>query len=297
MRPHPKGRVLGLLVGVMLLGAGVVLRAGEPPSDKLLAEHGLKRAGPYLVLEAESDVHTKTEALLQRTRDLSRAVAVQRSTTSQKDYNNTINEWNNYLRQLRAQSNMVQQNINRMPKNQGYSMYPGQYRGGYGGFGGYGGYGGYSMYAAQAQYQNLNVIQAQLQAEMNNVQATLNQLKSKPFDPRDKLNAEKDVRNKKDALQKAVQELRKLVDGVRAKYPEVAKDSQVKKWLNTPEGRAAVKPKLGPSRAFLGDEKTLEQAERQVAGNDEPASKSTKKGRRTTKSKRPAASEDSASPF
>ena len=56
-----QGRVLGSLVGLVFIGAGIGLRAGEPPSDKELAKHGLKRSGPLLVLEAESDVHAKAE--------------------------------------------------------------------------------------------------------------------------------------------------------------------------------------------------------------------------------------------
>ncbi len=54
------------------------------------------------------------------------------------------------------------------------------------------------------------------------------------------------------------------MDEVHEKYAAVAKDPQVKKWLDTPEGHAGVKPKLGPSRAFLLDEKMLQRLERPV---------------------------------
>ena len=88
----------------------------------------------------------------------------------------------------------------------------------------------------------------------------LNQLKSKPFDPKDRIQADTEVRTRQEAMHQGALELRKLVDEIHEKYAAVGKDAQVKKWLDTPEGHAGVKPKLGPSRTFL--------ARREDAGAD-----------------------------
>jgi hypothetical protein len=100
-------------------------------------------------------------------------------------------------------------------------------------------------------------------------------------------------------LHQGALDLRKLVDGVHAKYAALARDPQVKKWLDTPEGPAGVKPRLGPSRAFLQDEKLLERVER-VSAADEPgdqAPKASRKVRRTVKTRRATGAGNAASPF
>jgi hypothetical protein len=268
-------RGLGLLFGLTFIGACSGLLAGEPPSEKMLAKHGLKRSGPLLVLEAESAVHAKAEEVRQLSRDLSHARGQQRATLSEKQYQDTIKEWTAELNQVKAQSNVVTQNMNQIPKRRGYPIY-------------------------YEQYQELNYIRNSLQMEIQQRTNVLNQLKSKPFDPKDRIKADNEVHEKQEALHQGAQDLRKLVDEVRAKYPEVEKDPQVKKWLDTPEGSAGVKPKLGPSRTFVLDEKLLDRVEKEPAAGDDPfapATKATKKGKRTTKAKRPAPSSDSASPF
>ena len=127
----------------------------------------------------------------------------------------------------------------------------------------------------------------------------LNQLKSKPFDPKAKILADTEVRNREEALHQGVLDLRKLVDGVHEKYTALGKDPQVKKWLDTPEGHAGVKPKLGPSRAFLMDEKMLQRLEAQSAADEPGAATPTKavRKRRRSKARRPASTADEASPF
>ena len=114
------------------------------------------------------------------------------------------------------------------------------------------------------EQQELNYYKNQLQAEISQRTNFLNQLRSKPFDPKARIKADNDVRDRQEALHQGAQDLRKLVDATNEKYAAVAKDPQVKKWLDTPEGPAGVKPKLGPSRAFHLDVKMLEQIERIV---------------------------------
>jgi uncharacterized coiled-coil DUF342 family protein len=275
MRPHAAVRVLGFVLGLALIEAPVAGRAGEGPSDAALAKHGLKRAGVVLVLEAESEVHAKAEEVRQLSRQRSSAVAQQRSTLSEKEYQDTIKGLTAEINQLNAQSNAAQQTMNQIPKRRGYPVN--------------------NMLAEQ--YQELSYYRTQLQMEVRQRQALVNQLKSKPFDPKARVKADDEVRNRTEALHQGALDLRKLVDEAHEKYAAVEKDPQVKKWLNTPEGTAGVKPKLGPSRAFVQDEKMLERVEKAADEPATPAPKATPKSRSRTKTKRTAKSADTASPF
>lgn len=275
MRPYPAGWVLGSFLGLMVLGVGGGVRASEPPSDRMLEERGLKRAGPLFVLEDETIVQAKTDEVRAMGQQLNHAIAKQRATLSEKEYQDTIKELNNELNQLRAQSNLVTQNINRIPKRRGYPVY-------------------------YEEYQELTYYRNQLQMEISQRTAFLNQIKSQPFDPKARIKADADVQTRRNELQQGAQELRKLIDDVKEKYTAVGKDPKVKKWLDTPEGHAGVKPKLGPSHTFKLDEKFLERIERET-GSDDPfgatQKAATKKGRRTTRTKHAAGSGNAGSPF
>ncbi len=275
MRPHPSGRILGLFIG--LIGAGNDLHASDAVSDKALAKHGLTRAGSVFVLESEAKVHTKADEVRQLSRQLGSAVAQQRATLSEKQYQDTIKELTAELNQLKTQINNATQTMNRIPKRRGYP----------------------ANNILAEEYAELNYFRNQAQMEVSQRTAFLNQVKSKPFDPKARIQADTEVRNREEALHQGVLDLRKVVDDVHEKYTAVAKDPQVKKWLDTPEGHAGVKPRLGPSRAFLTDEKMLQRLEAQ-SGADEPGTatptKAVRKGRRS-KARRPASTADNTTPF
>ena len=282
MRPVPAGWILGTTLGFLLMGALGGPRADEPAAEKPAAKPkrktqedlGLKHSGSLLVLESEQAVHDKAEEVRGLQQKLSHAVAQQRATLGEKEYQETIKELTAELNQLRAQSNATTQSMNRIPKRRGYPVY-------------------------FEQYQELNYYRTQLQAEISQRTAFLSQIKSKPFDPKDRIRADADVRNRREAVHQGALELRKLVDEIHSKYAALEKEPQVKKWLDTPEGPAAVKPKLGPSRAFKLDEKILERVERE-SGTDEAGATSTKASRkryRTTKAKSSAGSPGGDSPF
>jgi hypothetical protein len=258
-----------------LIEAPVAGRAGETPSDTALAKYGLKRVGVVLALEAESKVHAKAEEVRQLSRQLSYAVAQQRSTLSEKEYQDTIKELTAQINQFKAESNAATQAMNRIPKRRGYPV---------------------NNILAE-EYQELIYYRNQLQMEVNQRQAFVNQLKSKPFDPKDRIKLDNEVRTRTEELHQGALDLHKLVDGVHEKYAAVEKDPQVKKWLNTPEGSAGVKPKLGPSRAFLQDEKMLERIERAADEPDTAAPKASRKGRRSSRAKHTPKSGEAASPF
>lgn len=269
-------KLLGFLVGWMAIwgaaGSGSRLLAGDGPSDKALAKYGLKRSGPVFILESESEVHAKAEEVRHLSRQLREAVARQRSTLSEKDYQATIKQLNDENNQFKAQLNTVNQTLNRLPRRRGYPA---------------------NSIVAEEQGE-LNYYKSQLQMEINQHTAALNQLKSRPFDPKARVQADTEVRNRQEAVHAGAQELRKLVDDVNEKYAALAKESRIKQWLDTPEGPAGVKPKLGPSRVFHLDVKMLEQIERAESAGDESSApaRATRKGRRSRT--RPAVAKDSA---
>ncbi len=151
------------------------------------------------------------------------------------------------------------------------------------------------------EYQELAYYRNSLQMEINLRQAFVNQLKSKPFDPKDRVKADNEVRTRNEALHQGRRISASSWTASTRSTRRSEKDPQVKKWLNTPEGSAGVKPKLGPSRAFLLDEKMLERVERETSP-DEPFStsqpaKASRKGRHGTKVKHAAKSKNTESPF
>jgi hypothetical protein len=273
MRSEPARRVLGTSLALMVLCAGG-LRAGEPPSDRMLEERGLKRAGPLLILLDEAAVHSKADEVRGLQHDYMQAVARRRSTLSEKEYQDTIRELNAELNQLKAQSNSVTAAMNRMPRRRGYP-------------------------ANTEEYQELTYVRNQLQMQISQGTAFLNQIKSQPFDPKARLKADVEAQDKQQALNQGALGLRTLVDEVRQKYAAISKNPDVKRWLDTPEGHAAVKPKLGPSHTFKMDEKLLERIERETGSADPfaPAHKATRKGRRTTRAKHATQSKDVGNSF
>ncbi len=276
MGPRTSGRIVGWLVGFLIIGSGGGIRAGEGPSERMLASVGLKRVGEVFVLESESEVHTKAQEVRQLSHQVRDAIAKQRTTFSEKEYQAAIKQLTDEINQYKTQSNNASQMINRLPRRRGYPA---------------------NNIVAEEQ-QELNYYKSVAQDEILQRTNLLNELRKNPFDPKARIKADNDVRERQEALHQGAQDMRKLVDTTNEKYATVAKDPRVKKWLDTPEGPASVKPKLGPSRAFLLDVKMLEQIERS-SGTDEPAApagKATRKGRRV-KAKRATSTNNSDSPF
>jgi len=275
------GWARGLLAVMMVAGPATGLFAGETASDEALAKLGLKQAGPLVVLEAESDVHSRVTQARQLAREWSNAVMRQRSTVSEKEYQATIKELNAETNQLRNELNLTNRMISQLPT----------YRGRFA-----------TNYAAQQNY-DLTVYRTQVQWEINQRSTFLNQLKSQPFDPKAKLKIDAEVREKSEALHQAVLDLRTLVDETGEKYKGLAKNDEVKKLLTSIERNTSTKVKLGQSRQYHLDVKLLERLEKEVSPGESATStaKPARKTQRTTKSKRSskaaADSGDSGSPF
>ena len=232
----------GLLAVVMVASSGASLLAGDTPSDEALTKVGLKKSGALLVLEAESDVHTKVTEARQLYREWSNLVMRQRSTVSEKEYQSTIKELTNETNQLRNQLNTTNQMFNRLPRYRGT----------------------FATTLAYQQGAELSEYKAQLEWEINQRNIFLNQLKSQPFDPKAKLKIDAEVRDKGEALHKAVLDARKLVDETDEKYKGLTKNDEVKNLLTTIERKTHTKPQLGQSRVYHLDLKYLEKMEQQV---------------------------------
>jgi hypothetical protein len=147
---------------------------------------------------------------------------------------------------------------------------------------------------AQGQYNELFVYRNQLQAEVDQETAWLNQLKSQQFDPKSKEKLDADVRDRREAYQQALLDLRKLVDSAAEKYAELAKDGEVKKALGMVGRARREKPKLGPSHEFVTTVRLLDRLEKaeSSADGDQPPAKSTRRSRKATKSTRSSKAAD-----
>jgi hypothetical protein len=204
-------------------------------------------------------------------------VMMQRGTMSEKEYQNTIKELNAETNQFKSQLNTTNQMIKRIPKYRGRFM---------------------NNIVAQ-QYYELTMYKTQLQWEINQRTAFLNQLKRQPFDPKARLKRDYEVRDKREALHQAVLDLRQAVDATKEKYEEVTKDPAFKKARTALERKSGTRLKPGPSRQFQLDVKLLERAEAQESSGDSMA-KGVRKTHGTTKRKRStkaAGTGDSDDPF
>ena len=155
--------------------AGRSQAGDETPSDQLRSKLGLKQAGTFLILEAESEVHSKITDARRLSRELSNAIMRQQSTVSEKDYQATIKQLNEETNALRAQLNSTNQMINQLPKFRGRLA---------------------SSMAMEQNYE-LNQYKSQLNWEINQRTAFLAQLRSNPFDPKAKLRLDSEVRDKR----------------------------------------------------------------------------------------------------
>jgi hypothetical protein len=253
----------------MVMLTGIDLRAGETRSEDSLTKFSLRQAGTVLVLEGESEVHAKTEELRRLSRELSNAVMLQRSTLSEKEYQATLKDLNSEITQYRSQLNTTNQAINRLPKFRGRFM---------------------NNMVAEQNYE-LNLYKNQLQWEINWRNDFLKRIRGQPFDPKARLQRDSEVRDKREALHQAGQELRESVDAIKEKYTQIGKDPEFKKALGPIEKKAGTRLKLGPSRQFQLDVKLLERFEARES-SDDPAAKGAGKSQRTSKGRRSPKSTD-----
>ncbi len=109
---------------------------------------------------------------------------------------------------------------------------------------------GYPVY--WEEYQELIYYRNQLQIEISQRTTFLNQLKGQPVRPEGPHPADTDVRTRARSSTRASRTSASSSTEIHEKYTAVGEEPQVKKWLETPEGYAGVKPKLGPSHPSAG---------------------------------------------
>jgi len=128
----------------------------------------------------------------------------------------------------------------------------------------------------------------QLQAEMNQANQFLNQMKKNPPSPQEKARAESDARDARENFEKAVKDAREAVDSTIKKYEELAGNTQVRTALEELGHGPGVKPKLGPSRTLHNALKRLEKLEQLMGGGDQEKPAAKKKHTPRTRSLRSA---------
>jgi len=245
----PLGRAIALSVFTVLCACSG-LGAAAPSPEEVLKTHGLRLAGSLYVLESETDVHKKATEIQKLARKLKLAKTQQRATGSPEEYQQAIKGLSDQVRGYQSEIQATNMQMNQLPR--------------YGAFGP-GAYGG--AYSNQL-YNQLLVYRNQLQLELSQANASLNQLKNEPFDAQSKQKIDALVRDNQESYDQAVLDLRKLVDSTSEKYAELKEDSSIKKALGSLAKTAKVKPKLGPSPHFATTVKLLEKLEKEKASSD-----------------------------
>jgi hypothetical protein len=267
----------GLAAAIIAISMTGLAGAAEPP-EKILEGLGLSRSGDLFIVPSESRTKSKTREIRQLMRLISLDSARLRETASPEDYQKMIKGLTDQVAQYRNEINTVGQQLNSFPRWRGRFL----------------------TTDATAQYQQLSAYRAQLQAEVNEETAYLNQLKSQPPDPKVKSKLDAELSERRDSLRTAIKELRELVDETRAKYAELAANPEVKGALEKLAAGARTRPKLGPAHEFLVDVKYLEKIEKDENAPPDAAAPATPKRSRakrsTLKSKRaPVAADAPAS--
>src|SRR5271166_6960638 len=120
---HTMGRAMGnWTTGLLIVAAmswATAIRAAEPPQEVVLKKNGLKARGPIYVLEAESDVKKKVSEVKLLSKQWNHARLQQQSILSVKDHQALIQGLTGRVTQLRAEINVVNQQMNRLPRYRG----------------------------------------------------------------------------------------------------------------------------------------------------------------------------------
>jgi hypothetical protein len=138
---------------------------------------------------------------------------------------------------------------------------------------------------AQEQYDELLLYRNQLQMQVNQESALLNQLQSQKADPKAKEKIDAEVNDRRDAYHQTLKDLRTLADSVTEKYAALEKDTEVKDAIGALGKGKREKPKLGPSRDFLNNVKLLEKLEKAESSGDAFQEKPARRSRTKSRSK------------
>jgi len=269
------GLVASVLASALALNGRAPVLAADGVQNEVLKKNGLKVVGSLSVLEAESEVKNKLGELRRLSKQLNHSVMQQQGTMSAEDYQKTVNGLGAEINQMKAQINALTQQMSRFPRGRR----------------------GFTNNFVAEEYAELNLVRNQLQAEVNQETAWLNQLRSQKFDPKSKEKIDAEVRDRHEAYHQAVLDLRKLVDTATEKYDELAKDEDVKKALDSVSKTMGTRLKLGPSHDFSSNVKLLEKFEKaeSSAESDGSTARPARRSKIGTKSKHSSRSSTAAS--
>lgn len=226
-------------IAVLFCACARLGAAGSSPED-LLKSHGLKLVGSLYVLELETDIQKKATEIHKAARKLRAAQARQRAAGSPEDYEQAIKELGQEIKGYQSEIQAANMRMNQLPRyGRGYS----------------------ALYSTQA-YTQLLAYRTQMQMQLSQANASLNELKKQPFDAKSKEKIDAFVQEEQDNYDRALVELRELVDSASKKYAELREDNSVTKALYSLAKSAKVKPKLGPSPHYLSTVKLLEKLEK-----------------------------------
>jgi hypothetical protein len=259
------GSIASAIAVLALLGRASAL-AGDGPDNPVLKKHGLKVVGALAVLESESQVKNKLSDVRRLSRQLSNSLMRQQGTMTAEDHQNFIKGLGAEINQMKAQVNALSQQMSRIPRGRR----------------------GFANNFVAEQFAELKMYRDQLQAEVNQESAWLNQLRSQKYDPKSKEKVDAEVRDRREAYHQALLDLRTVVDAATEKYAALAKDEDVKKALDAASKAAGTRIKLGPSHDFSSNVKLLEKFEKaeSSAEPDGSAARPTRRSKVGTKSKR-----------
>lgn len=142
------------------------VRAADEPGSELLKKHGLKIVGSLAVVETEADVKAKLSEAKRLSKELKYSLMQQKGTLSPKEQQQNIKTLNDQISQIRSEINAVTQQMAMVPRGRTRFSY------------------GFTNNYAAEQFAQLNLYRNQLQAELQQDSAFLNQLKSQSPTPR-----------------------------------------------------------------------------------------------------------------
>jgi len=274
---YTMGRAMGKWTTALLIVAATSwatgIRAAEPPQaaespqEEVLKKNGLKALGPIYVLEAESDVKKKVSEVKLLSKQWNHARLQQQSILSAKDHQAMIQGLTGQVNQLRAEINVVTQQMNRLPR------YRGRLANNY----------------AQEEYAELVAYRNQLNFTLTQQITLLGQVRSQPSDPKSKQKIDDEVQARHDEYLQAVHDLTQLVTTTKEKYAALAKNDEVTKALAGLDPAIKPRPQLGPSHGFHENVKLAERFEKDAAQSPaEPKARAIAKSKRGANSLRTA---------
>jgi hypothetical protein len=267
-----------VFVFVTLSGHKSVLGA-DSTAIETMKSHRLKAAGDFYVLETESDAKNKVREIRRLSKQLNYALVQQQGTLSAKDYQQTMKGLGDQINQYKTEITAVTQQMNALPRVRGRLT---------------------NNFATE-QYAELTLYKNQLQAELNQETLFLNQLKSRPYDPKAKAEVDAKVQSLRESYHQELLDLRPIIDSTSKQYAELTKNEDVQSALVKLSAGAKTKAKLGPSREFTADVKFLERLEREEASEHglevqrKPA-RPTKRAVRSKRSTKPSTTAPSSKP-